>query len=104
MAFKNNRASLRQPLRNAGTLQIRARNLVSKRKQYLGNAAHADAADAYKMNTLNFCKHSLCRFAPNRYRALPDLYFLLRLISWARPQSYLPNQILQFALFAFIRG
>ena len=38
-------------------LQIGPGHLVSERKQHLGNAAHADAADAYEMYPLNFCKH-----------------------------------------------
>ena len=38
-------------------LQIGAGNLVAEVQQHLGNAAHADAADADKMNSLNFGKH-----------------------------------------------
>src|SRR5580765_6277226 len=84
MAFKNNRAFFRQPLRNAGMLQIRAGDFISKRKQDLGNTAHADAADAYEMDTLNFCKHlRLCRFAAHRLRASPTFDAFLHLMQRA---------------------
>ena len=59
MSFKDGRAQPGQPLGHGGTLQIGAGNLVAEIEQHLGNAAHADAADAYKMNTLNFGEHKI---------------------------------------------
>ena len=41
----------------AELLQIGAGNLVAEVQQHLGDAAHADAADADEMNALNFGKH-----------------------------------------------
>jgi hypothetical protein len=38
-------------------LEIRAGNFVSEIEQHLGNAAHADSTDAYKMNALNLREH-----------------------------------------------
>ena len=57
MSFKDGCAEARQPLGHGGTFQIGAGNLVAKIEQHLGNAAHANAADTYEMNTLNFGKH-----------------------------------------------
>src|SRR6476646_10637094 len=69
MAHENDGALFRQPLSNAGTLEVRAGHLVAKRQQHLGNAAHADATNPDEMYPLNFCKHYFGRFATNRYTA-----------------------------------
>src|SRR6476646_5539259 len=69
MPFKDNRALFRQALSNAGTLEVRAGHFVAERQQHLSNAAHADAANPDEMYPLNFCKHFLCRCAPDRYTA-----------------------------------
>ena len=50
-------AQRRQALRDGGGLQIGAGDLVAEVQQDLGNAAHADAADAYEMDALDFGKH-----------------------------------------------
>jgi hypothetical protein len=39
--------------------QIGAGNFVAEVQQYLGNAAHADAADAYEMDALDFGEHGV---------------------------------------------
>src|SRR6185503_20239669 len=89
VAFKNDGAFFRQPLRNAGTLEVRAGHFVAEREQYLGYAAHADAANPHEMYPLNFCKHLFLMSlrSENRYRVSPDLYFLLHLLHWARRAS-----------------
>jgi hypothetical protein len=46
-----------QPLGDA-PLQVGAGDLVAEVQQHLGDAAHADAADADEMDALNFCKHA----------------------------------------------
>jgi hypothetical protein len=46
-----------QTLRDGRTLQVRAGNFVAEIQQHLGNAAHADAADAHEMYALNFGEH-----------------------------------------------
>ena len=58
MPFENNCSKAGQALRNSAGFQIGSRNLVAEIQQHLGDAAHADAADAYEMNLLNFGKHS----------------------------------------------
>jgi hypothetical protein len=37
--------------------QVGAADAVAKGEQHFGNAAHANAADAYEMNALNLGKH-----------------------------------------------
>jgi hypothetical protein len=37
--------------------QVGAADAVTKGEQHFGNAAHADASDAYEMNALNLGKH-----------------------------------------------
>ena len=59
MSLKDRGAQTGQPLRHGGTLQVGAGNFVAEIEQHLGNAAHADAADAYEMNALNFCEHKI---------------------------------------------
>jgi hypothetical protein len=59
MTFDGERAERSQALRHAGTLQIRAGDSVAEVQQHLGNAAHADAADAYEMDALDFGEHGL---------------------------------------------
>ena len=67
MAFKDNGPKLGQTLGDRRELQVRPGDFVAERQQDLGDAAHADAADAYEMNTLYFCEHGLCD-----YRAFRD--------------------------------
>ncbi len=47
----------RETLRDRRTLQIGAGNLVAEIQQDLGNTAHADPADAYEVDALDFCEH-----------------------------------------------
>ena len=42
---------------DGGALEIGAGDLVAEVQQHLGDAAHADAADADKMDALNFGEH-----------------------------------------------
>ena len=65
MPFKNRRAQTGQSLGHRGTLQVRTGNLVTEIEQHFGNAAHADAADAYEMDALNFGKHILANTLAN---------------------------------------
>ena len=46
-----------KPVSHRRAAQIGARNLHVQVKQNLGNAAHADAADADKVRVLRGCKH-----------------------------------------------
>ena len=52
---------LPEPLRGVRLLQVRSRDLVPEVQEHLGDAAHADAADADEMDMLNFFEHSPCR-------------------------------------------
>src|SRR6476646_2728841 len=87
MAHENDGALFRQPLSNAGTLEVRAGHFVAKRQQHLGNAAHADAANPDEMYPLNFCKHFSGRFATNRLRVFLAAWFSLLLLLAARRAS-----------------
>ncbi len=55
--FESGRSQSGETLRHRGIFQVGAGNPVAKIQQYLGNPAHADAADAYEMNALNFGEH-----------------------------------------------
>ena len=55
--FKNGRAQGGKPLGDGRMLKVGARNLVAEIQQYLGNPAHADAADADEVNALNLGEH-----------------------------------------------
>jgi hypothetical protein len=57
VAFEGLSAEAGQPLRYRGTLQVGARDFVAEIQQDFGNAAHADATDAYKMNALDLGEH-----------------------------------------------
>ena len=57
VSFEDCGAESGQALRHRGILQVGAGNFVAEIEQHLGNATHADAADAYEMNALNFRKH-----------------------------------------------
>ena len=57
MALEGLCAEAREPLRYGGSLQVRAGNLVAEIQQNFGDAAHADAADAYEMDALNLGEH-----------------------------------------------
>ena len=59
VSFKDRRAQAGQSLRDGRTLQVRAGNFIAEVQQDLGNAAHADAADAHEMNALNFGEHEI---------------------------------------------
>ena len=48
---------LLQSIRRAGAFRIRARNTEAEVDQHLGDARHADAANADKMNVLNATEH-----------------------------------------------
>jgi hypothetical protein len=61
MAFKNDGAQIGQALRDGGRLEVGARDFVAEREQDLGDPAHADAAYAYEMYTLNLGKHFFSR-------------------------------------------
>ena len=57
MAFEHGCAQAGQPLGDGGALQVGAGDLVAEIQQHLGDAAHADAADAYEMDALNLGEH-----------------------------------------------
>jgi hypothetical protein len=57
MAFQDSCAKTGEALRHRRTFQVRARDLIAEVQQNFGNAAHPNAADAYEMDTLNFCEH-----------------------------------------------
>ena len=57
MALVDRRAQRLQPLGHRRRAQIGTGNLVAQRQQHLGDAAHADAADAHEMYALNLGKH-----------------------------------------------
>jgi hypothetical protein len=57
MPFKRCGAQTGQALSDSGGLEIGAGDLVSEIEQDLGDAAHADAADAYEVDALNFGEH-----------------------------------------------
>ena len=65
MALEDGGAQAGQALGHRRTLQIRTGNPVAKAQQHLGNPAHADAADAYEMNTLDFGEHLIQLFRPS---------------------------------------
>ena len=58
MPNKDDGSEAGEALRNRRLAQIGPGNLVSQSEQYLSDTAHADTADAYKMNTLNFGEHA----------------------------------------------
>ena len=57
MALEAASAQRCKTLGDRGTLEVGAGNLVAEVQQHLGDAAHANAADTYEMNALNFGKH-----------------------------------------------
>src|SRR5215472_16959885 len=57
MPFKRCGAQTGQAFGDSGGLEIGAGNLVSEIEQDLRDAAHADAADAYEVDALNFGEH-----------------------------------------------
>ncbi len=58
MALIDLRAEIGQPVCNRREPQIRTGYGVAQRKQHFGDSAHADAADAHQMNTLEIVKGS----------------------------------------------
>src|SRR4051812_44481084 len=58
VAFMNSGAEFGKALGNRAAAQVGARDLESKVEQDFGDAAHADAADSYKMHALDLRKHS----------------------------------------------
>ena len=71
MALEDLRSQRYQPRRNRRMSQVGAADAVAKGEQHLGNAAHADAADAYEMNALNLGKHkdSIVKECPSGCRS-----------------------------------
>jgi hypothetical protein len=59
VSLKRDCTQRRQALRDCGTFQVGAGDFVAEVQQYLGNAAHADAADAYEMDALDFGEHGV---------------------------------------------
>ena len=57
VALENRRPQRRQPFGNRRTPQVRSANRVAQVEQYLGDAAYADPANAYEVNSLWFQKH-----------------------------------------------
>jgi len=53
----NGCAQLLQALRRVGGLDVRSADAVSEIQQHFGDAAHSDAADADKMDALDFTLH-----------------------------------------------
>src|SRR5579863_5212491 len=58
MALIDLRAEIRQPVCNRREARVRTGYGVPQRKQHFSDAAHADAADAHQMNTLEIVKGS----------------------------------------------
>src|SRR5215469_1133388 len=61
MTFKGNSAQGGKTMRDSRGLEVGARDLETKVEQHLIDAAHADAADAYEMDTLDLGKHEAAR-------------------------------------------
>ncbi len=59
MAHEDLCSQLCEPLGGRGVTKVGAADAVPQGKQHFGNSAHADAANSYKMNALNFCEHDL---------------------------------------------
>ncbi len=59
MALEGERAECGEAMGDGRGLEVRAGNLIAEVQQDLGDAAHADAADAYEMNALNFGEHGV---------------------------------------------
>src|SRR5438094_23669 len=55
--FVDSGAELRQAISNCAAPQVRARDFESEIQQHLGDTAHADATDSYKMHALDLRKH-----------------------------------------------
>src|SRR5689334_17309971 len=64
MAFEDSGAEFGKALRDRGTLQVRSRHFIAEIQQDLGDTAHADPADAYEMNALDFCEHKSTSRSP----------------------------------------
>ena len=52
-----------EPIRGSGAAEVGARDGVAEVQQNLGDSAHPDAANSYKMNSLRLDKHG-CRCTP----------------------------------------
>src|ERR1700680_4030764 len=59
MSFEDCSPESGEALVHGRTLQVRARNFVTEIEQHLGNATHADAADTYEMDALNYGEHKV---------------------------------------------
>ena len=59
VAYEDGCSQLGEPLGGGGVTKVGAADAVPQGKQHFGDPAHADAADAYKMNALNLCEHIL---------------------------------------------
>jgi len=57
MAYEDLRPQITEPLGRRGVAEIGAADAVPQGQQHFCNPAHADAADANKMNALNLCEH-----------------------------------------------
>src|SRR6185369_2007606 len=57
VTFEDLNTHLLQAIRDSGSFEIRSRNTEPEIDEHLGDAGHADAADAYEMNVLNSPKH-----------------------------------------------
>ena len=59
MSFKDLDTHLLQAVGDVRAFQIGARDAKAEIDEHLGDAGHADAADAYEMDVLNATKHFL---------------------------------------------
>jgi hypothetical protein len=57
MTFKRNSAQSGKTMCDGRGLEVGARDLETKVKQHLGDTTHANAADAYEMDALDFGEH-----------------------------------------------
>src|SRR5947209_2165291 len=65
VSFKGDCAEVGEAFGDRRALKVRAGNLVAEVQQDFGNTAHADAADAYEMDALDFGKHVLAASSKN---------------------------------------
>src|SRR5579859_1195693 len=73
MAFEDDGAFFRQAFGDGRGLKIGPGDFIAEREQDLGNAAHADAADTYKVYSLYFCKHDSVSLRDKPLTSLPFL-------------------------------
>ena len=58
VAFKNDCPEFLETVGNGRFSKVGTGNLIAEVEQYLGDTAHADTADAYEMDALDFGEQS----------------------------------------------